>query len=239
MSSENKDWVASFGTSIIERLGSELGVVQSNEYPELREIRNLAGDNTGFVHSYHAPRLIKATHLSVNVAPGARYFNIHVAPEVQYNVPRYSLEGMVTAHGSQVSMDMYPDVDTFMEIGPLLEQLHGVNAVYEDAKKSAIDFRPSRLPHMRAFCSPFFLNVFRASGEQLPQLDTFANRYFDEWLKIFAAAEQVDEAAAAERQRRRTHMSDMVIALDPDRQMIVQVYGEDVTSAIEHAVMYW
>jgi hypothetical protein len=34
-------------------------------------------------------------------------------------------------------------------------------------------------------------------------------------------------------------MSDMVIALDPDRQMIVQVYGEEVTAAIERAVMYW
>jgi len=92
---------------------------------------------------------------------------------------------------------------------------------------------------MRAFCSPFFLNVFKAPLEQLPQLDAIANRYFDEWLKIFQAAETVDAVAAADRQRRRTHMSDTVIALDPDRHMIVQVYGEDTTCAIEQAVMYW
>ena len=48
----------------------------------------------------------------------------------------------------------------------------------------------------------------------------------------------VDAAAAADRTARRNPMSDVVVALDPDRQMIVQVYGEEVTSAIEQAVMY-
>jgi hypothetical protein len=92
---------------------------------------------------------------------------------------------------------------------------------------------------MRAFCSPFFLNVFKATSEQLPRLDAIANHYFDEWLKIFQMAETVDNVAAADRQLRRTHMSDTVIELDPDRQMIVQVYGEAITCAIEQAVMYW
>jgi hypothetical protein len=239
MDTVQQEQVAGFGASIINRLTVSLGAVPTDDFLQLRDIRNLAGASTGYVQVYKAPRLIKATHLSVNVAPGARYFNIHVVPEVQYNVPRYSLEGMVTAQGSQVSMDMYPDIDTFMDVQPYLEQMRSVRAVFDEAKKTAIDFRPSRLPHMRAFCSPFFLNVFRATTGQLPQLDNFANRYFDEWLKIFQAAEVVDTAAAAERQRRRTHMSDTVIALDPDRQMIVQVYGEYVTCAIEQAVMYW
>jgi len=239
MNNIEEDQVASFGTSVMSRVITELGARETDDYPQLRDIKNLAGASTGYVHVYKAPRLVKATHLSVNVAPGARYFNIHIAPEVRYNVPRYSLEGMVTSHGSQVSMDMYPDIDTFMDIVPFLEQMHGVRAVFEEAKKSDIDFRPSRLPHMRAFCSPFFLNVFRATTAQLPLLDQYANRYLDEWLKIYRAAETVDADIAADRQRRRTHMSDTVIALDPDRQMIVQVYGEEVTGAIEQAVMYW
>jgi hypothetical protein len=233
------DLVAGFGGSIIARLTAELGAVPSDDFAQLHDIRNLAGASTGYVHVYKAPRLVKATHLSVNVAPGARYFNIHIVPEARYNVPRYSLEGMVTAQASQVSMDLYPDIDTFMEIRPYLEQMRGVCAIFDEAKKSAIDFRPSRLPHMRAFCSPFFLNVFRASSEQLPQLDAIAQRYFDEWHKLLQTAAEVSPAAAADRQRRRTHMSDTVIALDPDRQMIVQVYGEAVTCGIEQAVMYW
>jgi len=239
MDSAQQDWTAIFGISIIKRLVSDLDASLANEFPELLDIKNLAGASTGYVHVYKAPRLIKATHLSINVAPGARYFNIHIVPEAHYNVPRYSLEGMVTANSSQVSMDMYPDIDTFMEIRPFLAQMQGVSAVYDEAKKSAIDFRPSRFPHMRAFSSPFFLNVFKATSEQLPQLDTIANRYFDEWLKIFQAGATVDAVAAANRQRRRTHMSDTVIEFDPDRQLIVQVYGEPTTAAIEQAVMYW
>ena len=239
MNIAEKDLITDFGTSVMNRMITELGARETDDYPQLRDIKNLAGASTGYVHVYKAPRLVKATHLSVNVAPGARYFNIHIAPEVHYNVPRYSLEGMVTSQGSQVSMDMYPDIDTFMDIVPFLEQMQGVRTVFEEAKKTDIDFRPSRLPHMRAFCSPFFLNVFRATTAQLPMLDQYANRYLDEWLKIYRDAKEVNPAVAADRQRRRTHMSDTVIALDPDRQMIVQVYGEDVTSAIEQAVMYW
>ena len=55
---------------------------------------------------------------------------------------------------------------------------------------------------------------------------------------IFASAGELDAAATAERKQRRTHMSDMVVALDPDRQMVVQVYGEDAVRAIEDTVMY-
>lgn len=238
MSSESLKLVAGFGSSIIERLIAELGCSLTDACPELNDIKNLQGDSTGYVHVYGAARLIKATHLSVNVAPGARYFNIQIVPQPQYNVPRYSLEGMVTVQGSQVSMDMFPDVDTFMQIQPVLEQMSGVNQVFQEAKQTDINFLPSRLPHMRAFCSPFFLNATKATEAQLPELDRIANRYFDEWQKIFAAAEEVDAATAADREVRRKHMSDVVIALDPDRQVIVQVYGEEITSAIEQAVMY-
>jgi hypothetical protein len=239
VSDASAEQVATFGASFIDRLVSELGATRVDEFPELKTIRNLKGDDTGYVHVYTADKLIKATYLSINVAPGMRYFNIHIVPEARFNVPRLSLEGMVTVKGSQISMDVYSDADMFMEIEPLLEQLSGINAAYDDAKKTDIGFFPSRLPHMRAFCSPFFLNAAKATGDQLPELDAIANRYLDEWIQILANAEEVDAAAAADRQRRRTHMSDMVVKLDPDRQMIAQVFGEETTCAIEKAVMYW
>lgn len=239
VSSADTKLINSFGDSIVARIEQELHAVETTDFPELQDIKNLAGDSTGFVRVYRGDRLAKATYLSVNVAPGARYFNVQITPEPVYDAPRFSMEGMVTVHGSQVSMDMFPDLDMFMDVRHMLEQMKGVNEVYEAAKQTDIDFRPSRLPHMRAFCSPYFLNVFKASTQQLPEIDALAHRYFDEWKKIFINAKQTDSATAEDRRRRRRHMSDLVIELDPDRQMIVQVYGEDITSAIERAVMFY
>ena len=96
MSSDSMKLVAGFGSGIVERVIAENGAAQTDEYPNLADIKNLQGDSTGYVRTYSADKLIKATHLSVNVAPGARYFNIQLVPEAQYNVPRFSLEGMIT-----------------------------------------------------------------------------------------------------------------------------------------------
>ena len=239
MSSENLQQIASFGASIIERAQHELGVTETNEFPELADIRNLAGESTGTVRTFTGPRLTKMTALSINVAPGARYFNIQLVPEACYNAPRFSTEGMLTAQGSQVSMDIFPDYDVFMDAQAFVRDTAELAAVYDEARASGINFIPSRYPHMRVFCSPYFLNAFKVSADQLPQLDDIQNRYFSAWQKIFAGAAEVDEQAAALRVERRRYMSDTVIALDPDRDMIVQVYGEATTSAIEQAVMYW
>ena len=54
---------------------------------------------------------------------------------------------------------------------------------------------------------------------------------------MYHSAKELDAAETADRQQRRSHFSEKIIELDPDRQMIVQVYGEDVTSAIEDAMM--
>jgi hypothetical protein len=231
--------VENFGTSVIDRLVSELGATRTAEHPELQDIKNLAGDSTGFVHVYAANKLIKATSLSINVAPGMRYFNIHIVPDLNCDAPRFSAEGMVTVQGSQISMDMYPDLDTYLNIRPYLDQMSGVQAVFDEAKATDIDFQPSRMAHMRVFCSPFFLNAPKTTAEQLDQVGAFVDRYFDEWLKLLAHAAEVDATASAQRQARRSLMSDVVIEKDPDRNMIVQVYGEATTSAIEKAVMYW
>jgi len=236
---EGNGLVDTFGDSIIERLQSELGAQATDDYPDLRDIKNLKGESTGSVTVYKADKLIKATWLSINVAPGARYFNIQVTPEAKWNLPRFSTEGMVTVRGSQVSMDMFPDYDIFMDIPSYVEQMAGVNKVYDSAKKLGVDFSASRFPHMRAFCSPFFLNAAKAAGDQLPTLDTLQNEYFDEWIKLYAEAAELTAAEARTKETRRGYMSEQVIAMDPDRQMIVNVFGEETTSAIERAVMYY
>jgi hypothetical protein len=229
--------LASFGKSIEDRLVSDLGAAASERFSNLHDIKNLAGDSTGQVRTYEADKLDKACCLSIDVMPGARYFNIHIVPEAKYMIPRFGFEGMISTHGSQVSMDFYPDMDLVMRIQEFADMCGDMTAIYDAVKKSDLPIQASRLMHMRAFCSPYFLNAPGATAEQLPLLEETANRYFDEWLKIYNSAREVDADETADRQKRRSHFSEKIIELDPDRQMIVQVYGEEVTDAIEEAMM--
>lgn len=230
--------VAEFGAPLVEHMLTRLGAVAEAGYEQLAEIRNLAGDATGCARVYKAARLHKLTHLSIDIMPGARYFNIVIAPEPHIDAPRFAHEGMVSTHGSQVSLDLYYDQDLAANIREFVARSAGLTEIYNEAKASDIPFVPSRQVHMRAFCSPHFLNVFGATGEQLPTLADFAMRYFNEWCAMFDSAAELDAAVAAERAARRRHMADTVIELDPDRNMVVQVYGEDIVAAIEQAVMY-
>ena len=238
MSAATLEQVAEYGQSLVDQMVAELKAEPLDGYEHMAEIRNLAGEVTGFARVYSAPRITKITHLSINIMPGARYFNIVVAPDTRFDVPRFAHEGMVSTHGSQVSTDLYHDQDLPMHIREFVERTKGLTEIFQEAKASDIPFVPSRQVHMRAFCSPHFLNVFGATGEQLPQLAGYAQRYFSEWLGMHTAAAELDAAEAANRLQRREHMSDMVIELDPDRNMVVQVYGEDTVAAIEKTVMY-
>jgi len=238
MSEATQQQVADYGNDLVERIVAELNATLSNDYEHMAEIKNLAGDVTGFAKVWTAERIRKITYLSINIMPGARYFNIVIAPEDNVDAPRFAHEGMISTHGSQLSTDMYHDVDMAMNIRELLEKTAAVTEIFAEANASYLDFVPSRQPHMRAFCSPHFLNIFGATGKDLPQVASYADRYFNEWKKLFEAAAELDADAAADRRNRRVHMSDTVIALDPDRKMVVQVYGEETVQAIETTVMY-
>ncbi len=238
MTAATQAQVTEFGKPLVDRIVRELAAVPAEGYEHMAGIRNLAGDVTGFARVYTADRIRKITHLNIDIMPGAKYFNIVVSPEDAIDAPRFAHEGMVSVHGSQISTDLYHDVDMPMHIRDIVTRTAGLTEIFNEAKASPINFVPSRQVHMRAFCSPHFLNVFGATGDELPPLADYADRYFTEWKKLFDAAEQVDAAMAEERQRRRLHMSDMVIELDPDRNMVVQVFGEDTVQAIEATVMY-
>ncbi len=120
----------------------------------------------------------------------------------------------------------------------VLAKTGGVTEIFEEAKASGVKFVPSRQVHMRIFASPHFLCAFEVNGEQLSQVAGFADRYLSEWLTILRDAKQVTEAEAEERRQRRIHMSNIMVELDPDRHMVVQVYGEATVQAIEEACMY-
>jgi hypothetical protein len=237
MNSDQTDLLASFGSSIEKRIVSDLGGTSSDMHANIAEVKNLAGEKNGHVNVYAADKLDKAACLSIDIMPGARYFNIHIMPQSRYDIPRFLFEGMISTHGSQISTDIIPDIDMGMRIAELKQQFAGIEAIYNEAKQGDITFEASRQTHMRALCSPFFLCTFGLPADQLAAMEALANRYFDEWLKLYENAVELDEAAAQEGYARRAHMAKMVVDLDPDRNMVVQVYGEETVRAIEAALM--
>ena len=104
-----------FGAAVEKKLVAELGAEPMAEYAELLDLKNVRGESTGYVRAWRAPRMEKLACLSIDILPGMRYFNIHAIPDHHYAVPRFNFEGMVTGKGSQVSMDLYPDMDVVMD----------------------------------------------------------------------------------------------------------------------------
>ena len=90
---------------------------------------------------------------------------------------------------------------------------------------------------MRAFASPFFLCIFDTPENTLAELEAYADRYLDEWIKLYKNAVAVTPEEAERTRQRRLHMGRTLITEDPDRHMVVQIYGEATTTAIEEANM--
>lgn len=230
--------IENFGVLAEQRMIDELKLAPSPGFDELLDIRNLAGESTGYIKVFGGDRIEKASSLSIVMAPGMRYFNIHIIPDANYDVPRYLFEGMLRTGGSQVSMDLFPDLDAAMHIDHLKQFFAPVTDIYNEARKDEdIPFVQSRQMHMRAFSSPFFLCTFGADERLLGKLESYADRYFDTWLVMHRAARQQTPAQAEMKKNRRSHVARTLIAEDPDRHLVVQVYGEETTQAIETANM--
>ncbi len=239
MSDEQLSPIHTLGQSLETRILAELHARQLPEYDQLLNLRNLAGESTGYVKTFTGERLLKGSSVSIDIMPGVRYFNIHLIPEPQYDTPRYLFEGMLMAQGSQVSVDLFPDTDIVTDIDSYLEKYAAVGRVYEEARlDDRFVLQPSRLLHMRAYSSPVFLLVFGSPEEHLTALEAYAERYFDAWLAMHAVAKRLSDAEAKLRQQRRESMGKTVMRLDPDRHMVVKVYGEETTQMIESANMY-
>lgn len=229
--------IQTVGESIWTKLKSELETTPVAEFDELLDLKDLAGNSTGSIEVVTADKLVKMSSLSISMGPG-RYFNIHVIPEPGVDLPRYLFEGMAMPGASQISMDLFPDNDVFMNIKPYISQYAAAIEVYNKARKeSGILFESSRQTHMRAFSSPLFLCTFGLPDERLAEVEQFGHGYLDAWLDMYRSAGQLDTDTSAARQARRDHMQDCIISLDPDRDRVVAVYGEDTTRAIERASM--
>jgi len=232
-----EDNIQTLGRRIEHRILNEMALTPVERFSKLHDLKNLKGESTGYIKVVTGDRIEKASSLSIDIAPGVRYFNIHIIPEARYRVPRYIFEGMLSPHGSQVSMDVFPDIDSEMDVGYLIKDFGPFTEIYDEAcAEEDITFRPSRYMHMRAFQSPFFLCT-DAPAEVLPRLEDYAERYFDEWQKLLASGSRLSDEESTARRVRRSHIARTIIEQDPDRHMVVSVYGEAVTQSIEEASM--
>lgn len=239
MNATNTTATSSVGKTIERALEQLPGARPHPDFDDLADVRNLAGDSTGYVRVLQADRIAKASSLSLDIAPGLRYFNIHVIPEPHYDVPRFLYEGMVSPDASQLSMDLFPDVDIVMHIGRLKEAYRGIDALFERAK--ADDQLPlgfSRLSHMRAIATPWFIVVRGLPDAMLGRLDELAQGYYREWLAMHNNAAVLPAGEAEARQQRRDYLGRTVVEMDPDRHLVVSVYGEEMTQAIERATIF-
>jgi len=233
--------ISDTGKRVEQLFVDRLEGVAVNEFDDLLELRNLKGENTGYTKVWRGNGNTKISSMSIDIMPGkARYFNLQVVPDHSLRMPRYVFEGMVMGHNCLLSVDLYPDVDMIENLDWVLEKYTAIGEVFDEIRdKEDFDFCISRTLHMRAFCSPVFLLSRTLPVEQAPAFEGFAEQYMNCWFDLLATAEKGDEAETEQRRARRKYISDQTIALDPDRKMVVGVYGEEVTQRIEEASMYW
>ncbi len=238
MSNDPTDIISSFGHRLENRLVQALDARPLPEFDALLDLHNLAGKSTGYAKVFNAPRIEKASSLSINLAPGVRYFNFHVIPDAGFDVPRFSFEGMLSPGGSQVSMDLYPDRDLVSNLDDILEQYASVAGVYEQARQDErFLLQPSRLMHMRAMASPVFLLVFGVEPASLGAIEHYGEQYFDAWLELHSQGNTLSSGETKERRAIRQRLKEAIVRLDPDRHLVVQVYGEETTRLIEAATL--
>ena len=231
--------VNTLGQALEQRIMSELDVRPLQQFEQLLDLKNLAGNSTGYVRAFSGDGLEKGTSVSINMMPGARYMNIHLIPDPQLNAPRFLFEGMLMTRGSQLSMDLFPDFDVVAAIDAYMETYAPVAKVYEEARlDERFTLEPSRILHMRAFGSPVFMLVNAVPEEHRPVIEAYGERYFDAWFDIFRNAGKLSAGEASVRRDMRKKIGDTIKRLDPDRHKVVKVYGEETTCLIEAANMY-
>jgi hypothetical protein len=230
--------LATFGQAVEDKLVATLDAKPLAEHADLLDLKNTKGESTGYVRTYSAERMEKLACLSIDIMPGMRYFNIHAIPDHHYLIPRFNFEGMVTTKGSQLSMDLYPDMDVIMNFDYINKHYSGLEKTYQQAKQhKTITPEPSRLPHMRSLCSPYFLLANKVQQDELARMQTWALAYLEQWLKVYQSEGQLDEAGADLRLARRLKIARTIIENDPDRDKVVSTYGEETTAKIEAAAM--
>ncbi len=100
MTQATAEQVAGYAQPLVERIIAELDAKPDDNFAHMGEIKNLAGDVTGFARVYTADRVRRLSHLSIDIMPGVRYFNVMACTADDIDAPRFMHEGMISVHGS-------------------------------------------------------------------------------------------------------------------------------------------
>jgi hypothetical protein len=226
------------GQSIEGRFLATVDAVADEKFADLQDLTNLQGESTGYCKVFTAEKLVKGSMFSIAIPPVGRYFNIHLIPEARYRIPRFVYEGMLTAHGSQSSTDLFPDIDVVMDLENFEAQYRGIAEIYDRAQAdNRIQWQPAQQGFLRAFFSPFNLLSFTLPEAELNTMEAYAYAYYSEWLEMYDRGEENTAASAAEITARRARMQVVMRDRDPDIDGVIALYGKEKTRAIQNATL--
>ncbi|GMG86280.1 hypothetical protein [Biformimicrobium ophioploci] len=234
--------INNFGCGFEEKIVSALGLQPGEDFSDVASLTNVMGHDCGSVRVYRNDTrglIEKAAFLSIGMMPGMRYFNIHIIPKPQFNIPRFSFEGMLNAKGSQLSVDLYPDLDVSMNLDYFHQHYQRAHVAYQRARfeDDCLHIETSRLMHMRAACSPYLLLAYGIAPDNLEKFSGYAEAYLEDWLALCRMAMDLSEEEATQKIARRAGIMQAIIDADPDRDKVVMLFGEAITQRIEQATM--
>ena len=238
MSDSDRETIDKLGDTIWQRFVKETGASQDPSFTHLLDIRTLDGHGGSSCLVFSADKIKKGSLLSISMGPIGRYFNCHLQPKAEYDVPRFVFEGMLRPEGSQVTLDLFPDKDLATCYDWYLDACGSLEPVFKEARSNeSIAWEHSRQMHMRVFLSPLALLAFDVPPDQLMAFESYAHRYFDRWIELLNEAEPIPSDLASVRHERRALMKSIQIANDPDRGAVAKIFGEEVTASVEDATM--
>ena len=226
------------GKSIETRFIQAVNAVADPQFEDLVDLTNLKGESTGYCKVFKADKLVKGSMFSIEIPPVGRYFNIHLIPQSDYRIPRFIYEGMITPHGSQMTIDLFPDADIVMDFDSFESQYQGIDEIYQRAlADDNFQWRPSRIHFMRAFFSPYVLLSFTVQAAQLGEMESYAKEYLEEWVKMYEQGNENNEEISRHISDRRARMQAAIKHRDPDLPAVIAIYGEEKTQAIQDATL--
>jgi hypothetical protein len=221
-----------FRAAITEKINPLLKLKEMPGTDDLKGLKTLAGDEVGNIDLYAGEKMEKVVFSEMSIkAFGFQYMNCNLLPAWNYNIPRYSLNVLMTGDGTlSVDVDLYPRCDLVIHH----EYLDRYYLPLEDMYKTAITdqgLEKLRLPQhwLRAMTSPYFIwTNAREETKYQVQLQ-YALVYLDTWLTIWKEEKPLSGAEADACRQRETIGRTMIKTKETKLGQFVKLFGETTT----------
>ncbi|MCP4715513.1 MAG: hypothetical protein GY868_10375 [Deltaproteobacteria bacterium] len=222
---------------IFEKVSACISLKPVPEFEELATVKAIDGRKVGSVSVYQGDKIERYTFTDLSLAPGMNYFSITIRPTSMYNIPKLGINYMQTPDQIQFDVDLYPAVD-------LVPRQEYVDKYYDLLKETFLQaksapyfsWRVSDHSWMRVNASPYFF-MSRTDIAHKDLVDLLVQAYLDVWLKIHAEAQAVSEEEARLIASRRSWLDRWLREREPDRHVIVKIFGEELTNKMSDAMI--